>query len=343
MHVPLWRNKFVILTSVMMCMVCCICYYSEHTAAHLILSELNQQEARISLPTPLISTARPMHPLCSPPLPPNPHSHTTSFLRSNIQPVPLFPNELMLFEQKPKKPLMKLNRSKVRINTVPTQISNIEHRKDSYTAPLATRQHTYPKVAAPMLARGHTHQVPSPRPRNMNGNDEVNSVGDGRREGPLHHNQRLQEHKAGGEDSRRGILKHGPNNPTLPAIRGNDRNYSSRTETTHSLKKEGVSPTLPPITVPRPSLVTKRQKPETEGHDSSAAGQPMRTEPARRRKRNNTMEAKGQRAGTTLHHQVLVYYLKVTIVCGYKFLRYLFLRFSSIIMYVQCVVRAIHG
>ena len=114
-------------------------------ATHLIVSELSRQESSINLP-PLTATLQhhasiststhgPTHSL-APPLP-----RTAHLLRTSTQPAPLFPVEELLFQQRPKKPLLKQQGLKVRINTVPTTatIGN-DVRKDSYTAPALVKE-----------------------------------------------------------------------------------------------------------------------------------------------------------------------------------------------------------
>ena len=78
-------------------------------ATHLIIRELEQQASNIHLPSnapvPTTSTLKPL-------------PRTSHLLRSGMHPTPLFPLESLLFQQRPKKPLIK-SIPPPRIRTVP--------------------------------------------------------------------------------------------------------------------------------------------------------------------------------------------------------------------------------
>ena len=288
-------------------------------ATHLIVSELSRQESSINLP-PLTATLQhhaststsmhgPTH-LLAPPLP-----RTAHLLRTSIQPAPLFPVKELLFQQRPKKPLLKQQGLKVRINTVPTTGTiGSDARKDSNTAPaLVKEEHSsnhLPVTAAyvpnlldqggasyPIVANSVSELI-SPR-RQIKKDDSLSEQV--QRGSPSHpsslepiiksfsQSEAIQRHESDMDQQSYKVK--------LPVMGSSTSKMRSLESKPQDMSNSGTSTALPPLSEPSSSLVTKKHGEDSRDRltgvskrkDSLGVGQRKKASPRRhsKHKRDN--------------------------------------------------------
>ena len=117
--------------------------FSEQMAAQLIISELHRQASNIHLPSTSPQNSKSnSRDFFYPPPPQSSLPRTAHLLRSGMHPTPLFPSDSLLFQQRPRKQLLKPICT-VRLKTVPENTNTNHHgnkRGSSQTAPTGLTQ-----------------------------------------------------------------------------------------------------------------------------------------------------------------------------------------------------------